>query len=832
MTSSSTVPGSDLPVHGVLPALVGTLRTGGAAVLVAPPGTGKTSLVPLALAEAVPGRVLVAEPRRIATRAAARRMAELTGTRLGEFVGYTVRGDRAVSADTRIEVVTTGVLVRRLQHDPELAGVSAVVIDECHERHLDTDLAVAFLTDVRDGLRPDLWLLATSATAQADRLADVLGGPEPAPVLTATAPVHPLEVVWCPAGRPAISANLGVHRDFLAHVATTVRRAVTERTGDVLVFLPGVGEIDTVARLLNGVSGADVLTLHGRQGAERQDAALRPGTRRRIVLSTAVAESSLTVPGVEVVVDSGLARQPRLDHARGMGSLVTVRAARDAAVQRAGRAARTGPGTVYRCWSEAEHERLPQHSAPEIDTADLTGFLLQLAGWGTPLGRGLRMVAPPPAGPVAAATAVLSSLGAVEEDGRVTRRGERIAAVGVHPRLARALIDGAEHVGARTAAELVAVLSGDHRDGDDLARLRRRLADDRGGRGAEWRAETARLRRALGESGPTPPVRGDRAAAIVIGLAYPRWQGRWRRAGGGDYLLASGTAVALAPGSALSGAEWIAVADASRRPGESTATVRLGAATDADTARLIDPSQWTTTDEVVWRDGDVTADRVDRFGAVELRRARIGDPPADRVAAALADGLAAEGLALLRFDGAADDLRRRIAFCRHALGDDWPDVSPDRLARDAPQWLAPDLARCRNRRDLARIDVSAALRRLLDWRQAADLDRLAPVTVEIPSGGRRRIDYSDPAAPTVSAKLQEFFGATVTPTVADGRVPVVLHLLSPAGRPVAVTADLPSFWRGAYRQVRAELRGRYPRHPWPEDPTTAVATARTNRRAR
>ncbi|WP_345728087.1 helicase-related protein, partial [Cryptosporangium minutisporangium] len=463
----------DLPVRPALPRIVDALVDGGAAVLVAPPGSGKTTLVPLALAARIEGRIVVAEPRRVAARAAASRMASLLGERVGGTVGYTVRGERRVGAGTRVEVVTTGVLVRRLQRDAELPGVGAVILDECHERHLDSDLALAFALDSRAALREDLALLATSATAASEQLAAVLGG---APVLEVSGSPHPVRTVWCPPPTPVTPPHGGrVDPRLLDQVAVVVRRALAETSGDVLVFLPGVFEITAVARRLAGVD-ARVVQLHGRLPAREQDAVLRPAEgQRRVVLATAVAESSLTVPGVRVVVDAGLARVPRLDQGRGLGALVTVPVSRATATQRAGRAGREAPGTVYRCWSETDHTRLPGFPEPEIAAADLTAFALDLACWGTPTGAGLALPDAPPVAAMDVARATLRALGAIDDDGRVTPRGRTLARTGVHPRLARALLDGGGLVGAQRAAEVVALLA------DDT------LAGGRGDLVAAWR---------------------------------------------------------------------------------------------------------------------------------------------------------------------------------------------------------------------------------------------------------------------------------------------------------------------------------------------------------
>ncbi|XAN47811.1 ATP-dependent helicase C-terminal domain-containing protein [Micromonospora oryzae] len=877
----------DLPVRPALPALLDALRAAGGAVLVAPPGTGKTTLAPLAVAGAVAGRVVLAQPRRVAARAAAHRMAALLGERVGDRVGYAVRGERRVSAATRVEVVTTGLLVRRLHRDPELPGVGAVLLDECHERQLDADLALAFTAQARETLRPDLWLLAMSATPDAGRFAALLGtGGTPAEVVRAEAALHPVARVWAPPPRPApVTASGRVDPALLDHVAATVRRALAQHDGDVLAFLPGVGEIAAVTGRLAALRGTvDLLPLHGRLRAAEQDAALRPAGRRRVVLATAVAESSLTVPGVRVVVDAGLARVPRVDLSRGLGALVTVPVSRAAATQRAGRAGREAPGHVYRCWSEATHARLAAQPEPEIATADLTGFALELAAWGDPDGTGLALPDPPPAAAMTVARDTLTTLGALDAAGRITDRGRAIAGAGTHPRLARALLDGAPVVGADRAAEVVALLADDTvaGPGDDLTAAWRRLrAGTDPAATARWRAETRRLRAALPTGATTPttsarpdapgrdgtpardrtdgtpgrdrtdhlpgrdrtdgapgrerpegPLPDELAAGLVVGLAYPERLARLRRAGGSTYLMAGGTAAELTPGSALAGTAWLAVAVADRSPGAPTARVRLAAGLDEATAREAGGPLLRSGREVAWSGGDVVAREVVRLGAIELVARPLARPGPELVAAALRDGLRRDGLALLTWSPAARALRERMAFCRHALGPDWPDVTDDALLAGVADWLGPELAAARRRADLARVDVVAALRRLLPWSLAARLDDLAPERIAVPSGSRVRVDYADPAAPVLAVKLQETFGWADAPRVAGGRVPVLLHLLSPAGRPVAVTADLASFWRTGYPQVRAELRGRYPRHPWPEDPTTAEPTRRAAPRRR
>ncbi|MGI5236566.1 ATP-dependent helicase HrpB [Dactylosporangium sp. CA-139066] len=761
----------ELPVAAVLGDVVAAVR-GGAGVLVAPPGTGKTTLVPMALADGLGERVVVAEPRRIAARAAARRMAQLRGERVGQSVGYSVRGDRRVGRETRVEVVTTGLLVQRLLADPDLPGVGAVMIDECHERHLDTDLVTAFLVEARETLRPELGLLAASATADVARLRAVLG----ATVVETADPLFPMEVRWAPPGRTEI----------VEHVARTVRAAWRETEHDILVFVPGAWEIEKVRRSIPDIP---TVPLHGRLPAAAQDEALTPAGHRRVIVATAVAESSLTVPGVRVVVDSGLARVPRIDLARGLGSLATVRVSRAAAAQRAGRAAREGAGVVYKCWSPADDERLPAQPEPEVHTAELTGFALALACWGSPGGQGLALPDAPPEAAMRVATQTLRALGAVGEDGRATERGRRIARVGAHPRLARALLDGAPIVGARNAAEVVAVLAEDSHPSDDVAAVRR--TTDR------WRAEADLLYRMI-ENPVERRTSADRAAGIIAGLAYPERIARRRR---DAYLMAGGTEAELAAGSPLAGHPWLAIATADRPSGRVNARIRLAAAIDEDIAREAGAALLSTVDEA----SASGVRRVERLGAIVLSERMVGAAPAELAAAARRERLRREGVPWT-------PLRHRLAFLHRAVGAPWPDVSDEPLAESMADGA----------------DVHTALQARLPWPAAKDLDRLAPERLTVPSGSAVRLDYADPEGPVLAVKVQEMFGLERTPEV--GGRPVLLHLLSPAGRPVAVTRDLASFWRTGYPQVRAELRGRYPRHPWPENPATAPPTRRANPR--
>lgn len=820
-----------LPVRTAVPALERALDDRGVAVLCAPPGTGKTTLVPLVLAGLTgPGpvrRVVVAEPRRIAARAAARRMAWLLGERPGERVGFTVRGERAVGPGTVVEVVTTGVLLQRLQRDQELAGVDAVIIDECHERHLDADTVAAFLLDVREAIRPDLRLVAASATTDAEGWARLLGD---APVVEAEGVSYPVEVVWAPPARPVKPPHgMRVDPALLAHVAATVRRALAEREGDVLCFLPGVGEIARVAGQLAGVD-AEVLQVHGRAPAAVQDAVLAGSAEvRRVVLATSVAESSLTVPGVRVVVDSGLAREPRTDHARGLSALTTVRASRAAGRQRAGRAGRETPGAVYRCWDQAEDGRLVPFPSPEIKVADLAAFALQAACWGDPGAASLALLDPPPAGAMGAARQVLEAIGAVDGEGRVTDRGVRMSRLGLHPRLARALLDGAREAGARRAAEVVALLSEEppREYGDDLAAALRTARRGQDGYAARWKQEVRRLSGQVSEAGTGEGRTDDAVVGLVAALAFPERVARTR--GDGAFLMASGTGAELRDGSRLRSAPWLAVAVADRPSHAASARVRLAAVVDEPTALSAAGHLRVRGEEVRWVDGEVVARSVDRLGAVELAVRPLKQPDPELVRGALVEGLRREGLGLLRWTRDSEQLRLRLAFVHRVLGSPWPDVSDGALLAETGAWLEPELSRARRRADLGRIDAGQALRRLLPWAtgEAVRLDELAPERIEVPSGSRIRVDYGG-EQPVLAVKLQELFGLAETPQLAG--VPVLVHLLSPAGRPAAVTADLASFWREGYRAVRAELRGRYPKHPWPEDPATVPATRFTSAR--
>lgn len=816
----------DLPVRAVLGDLTRALDGGPNAVLVAPPGAGKTTLVPLALADAAwaaGGRVVVLEPRRLAARAAAARLAVLAGTRVGDLVGHRMRGDTKVSAATRIEVVTEGVLVRMLHDDAALEGVAAVVFDEFHERSLDADVGLAFCLDVQRTLRDDLRLVVMSATLAAEPVARLLGD---APVVVSEGRLHPVRTVFhpTPADRPWDRA-----------MADAVGAALAADAGDVLAFCPGAGEIDRVRRLLAervDERAVALLPLHGSLPMADQDAALRPDAagRRKVVLATSIAETSLTIDGVRVVVDGGQARVPRFDVARAMGRLETVRVSRASADQRRGRAGRQAPGVCHRLWSEAEDARLLPAEQPEIAVADLTALAVDLARWGDPTGEGLAWLDPPPPARLAAARTLLADLGVLDAAGRLTDHGRAVADLPVHPRLGHLLVLGPP----ATAPTVAALLS--ERDvlrgrAGRTADLGERLAS-LDGRGHDVdRATVARVRADADRLART--VRAGRARAApndlgrCVALAYPERIAQLRPGSRTRYLLANGTGAALDDHDPLAGEPWLAVADLDAgRTGD--ARIRLAAPV------LIDDvvGDRVVVERAVGWDaaaGDVVAEDVRRLGAIVLSRAPATDVTDDDRVAALVEGIGREGLAALAW---TDELRRwcdRVDLCARHLGEPWPRTDDATLLATLDEWLAPHLRGACRRADLARVDLTGALAARLPWPLPRRLDELAPERVGVPSGSRIAVDYSvDP--PVLAVKLQELFGLTTTPTILDGRLPLVVHLLTPAGRPAAVTSDLASFWRNAYPQVRAELRGRYPRHPWPDDPLTALPTARPNPR--
>ncbi|KQW05025.1 ATP-dependent helicase [Leifsonia sp. Root4] len=841
--------GRGLPFASAVGDLREALDRSNAVVVSAPPGTGKTTLVPPIVADRVAGRVVVTQPRRVAARAAARRLAQLDGSPIGSRVGFTVRGEHQVSASTRIEFVTAGVLLRRLLDDPGLDGVGAVIIDEVHERALETDLLIGLLGEVRE-LREDLLLVAMSATLDAERFATVLGtDSSPAPIVTQTAPAHPLEVHWAPCPTPRLDER-GVTWAFLDHVASTAVAAHrtlvrTDPAADALVFAPGAREVSEIAgRIRARAAEFDVRELHGQISAAEQDAVIggrSPGSAARIIVTTSLAESSLTVPGVRLVVDSCLSRAPQRDATRGMSGLVTGPTPKASAIQRSGRATRQGPGVAVRCVDERTFAAAPTQPAPEIAAADLTDAALLLACWGAPGGAGLRLVDPLPAGSLRDAIAVLRGLGAIDADGRATTDGRALARIPTDPRLARALLLGSAVVGGRTAAEVIALLSSDLRvAGGDAAGALSALRTGRSPDSRRWEQEVRRLERF---AAPGAPHRATRAAAdrtgFVIALAFPEWIARRvdHSAHGATFLLASGTRAGIT--GPLASAEWLAVADVTRAQGRAAAgtgaTIRSAAVLSESEAEQAAAHLITERVEAQFVDGRVVARRTRRVGAIVRSsvpvRAQADVGGRDAVRRALEE----RGLGIFTWSDAADGLRRRLALLHRELGSPWPDVSDAALLRSLDSWLGPELSDLAAGTPAARLDLASALRRILPWPDAVELDSLVPERLEVPSGSRVRLDYppidASIARPVVAVKLQECFGWAKTPRLVGGRVPVLFHLLSPAGHPLAVTDDLASFWAGPYAQVRAQMRGRYPKHPWPEDPWSAVPTRHTTRRA-
>ena len=806
---ASLLGATELPVSDVMPELLERLRTGANAVLVAAPGAGKTTLAPLALLTASwlgNGRIVMLEPRRIAARAAAARMAELLGERPGQTVGYRTRLDSAVSAATRIEVVTEGLLVRRLLGDPGLHGVAAVILDEVHERSLDGDLALALCRDLQRELRPELRLLAMSATIEGDRLARLLEGP----VIASHGRMFPVEVRH--ATRDVVHP-----RDLPDSMARAIRGALQGEAGDILAFLPGMAEIRRTQQALEGC-GALVLPLHGDLPAAEQDRALRPAETRRVVLATSIAETSLTVPGVRIVVDGGWRRAPRMDAASGLTRLSTLRISRAAADQRAGRAGREAPGTAIRLWTQALHRGLPAYDRAEIFDADLTGLALDCAAWGT-AAADLPFLDPPPAGALAAAGGLLRSLGllaAGEGAHRLTDRGRQAARLGAHPRLAAMMLAARSDEEAALAANIAALL--EERDPlrapDVSADIGLRLEALDGGAAAADGGALSRIRRAAGQYRSRLrlpaglPARGDPARLIAAGfpdrIAQRRGEpGSFRLSGGGGARLARTDPLAVAPLLAVASLELQAAARI-----RLAAPLALEALPEAVAAEISE----TVESGFDAAAGQVLSRRRRRLGALVLED-RMVAADAGETARVLAEAAARRGLP---WTDAARQLQARVARLRGLDAAAWPDFSDERLADSAAEWLAPHLVGITRLVDVEKIDLAAILRGRLEWQQASRLDRDLPTHLALP-GGRAAVDYLQPV-PLAAARAQAFYGLSETPQLAGGKVPVQLALLSPAGRPVAITADLGGFWRGAWRDVRKDMRGRYPKHDWPENP--------------
>ncbi len=825
----------DLPVVEALGPLREALRDRRRAVLVAPPGAGKTTVVPLALLDEpwLEGRrIVVLEPRRLATRAAARRMADTTGTALGALVGYQTRDERRIDAGARIEVVTEGVLTRRLQHDPELPGVGIVIFDEVHERNLPTDLGLALTLDVAATIRPDLRILAMSATPDVAALTALLE----APLIESAGRMFDVDVRWrppAPAGggrartsragrRPAPPGRSARIEDA---VATVVQEAVRSDDGDLLVFLPGIGEIRRTEALLSAMlpDGVDVRPLAGALSREEQDLALAPSPvgRRRVVLSTDIAETSLTVAGVRVVVDSGLAREPRFDPRTGMSRLTTVTTSRASADQRAGRAGRTEPGVAYRLWSKLEHGSRPRHRRPEILDTDLAGLALELAAWGSD---DLPFIDPPPVATLAQARQLLTDLHALDDGGTITELGRSMLTLPVHPRLARMIaVD-------RSALACVLATIVDERDvfrgrPDDLpADLALRVAvvagtarHDAADRGAvaRLRERSVDLARRARVDGDLATIDPDRAGAVLL-LAYPERLAMRRRPG--QFLLRSGTGAWLPETDQLATEEFLVAADLDGR--RDKARIRLGAALDADDVVAVFGDEVVERRQLTWeptRD-DLVESVERRLGAIALGRIERRPAPGDETTAALMARVRDTGLAVLPWSAAARSLRERVEFLHRTRGAPWPDWSAATLTATVEEWLAPYVPGATGRGDLERIDLTMVLRSQLPWPEGADLDDLAPAQLTLPTGRSVPIDYAG-EQPDASVRVQDLFGVTVHPTA--GGMPIRLHLLSPADRPIQVTSDLPGFWRGSWNDVRKDMAGRYPKHHWPDDPGSA-----------
>ena len=846
------IPQFQLPIDTALPDLQAAVAAHANVVLQAPPGAGKSTGVPLALLAAqslATGKIVMLEPRRIAARAVATRMAQMLSESVGQTVGFRTRLESRVGQSTRIEVVTEGILTRWLQRDATLEGIALVIFDEFHERSLNADLGLALCLDAQQEVRADLRILVMSATLDATAVARLLGD---APIVTAEGRAFEVETHWTAGG----ATNRGAREtDIAVRMARTIAQAIEQDPGDILAFLPGQAEIRRTQQQLEEQGlprHVTVLPLFGDLSAAEQDAALRPADaqHRKIVLATNIAETSLTIEGVRVVVDSGLARRARFDPATGMSGLETVRISRASADQRRGRAGRLGPGVCYRLWSQSEHAALAVQTAPEIVEADLAPVALDLAEWGIVDPRNLRWLDAPPAATFAQARDLLRSLDAIDAQGRITSHGRELARLGTHPRLAHMIVRGAELGLQRLALEIAAVLgerdllrwSGNRRDADIRLRieaLRRGRVDDphvaadaRVDGGARQRA--LRSVEILERQVPTraSPAGGgsDEDIGRLLAFAYPDRIAQSRGAGG-RYLLSGGRGARLMDAQSIAQAEFLVVADLDA--GDREALIRLAApltraALEADFAALIEHRERFEWDA---REQAVVAQDERWLGAIRLSERRLENPDSARITSALLTGIRELGLEALPWTKEARALRQRLQFAREfdtRPQQPWPDVSDAALLSTLDTWLTPWLTGMSRRDHLARLSMTEIVGALLDWNQRQRLDEIAPTHLQVPSGSRIPIDYS--AAPSVAVRLQEVFGLAATPTVGGGRVPLTLQLLSPAQRPVQVTKDLASFWARGYAEVKKELKGRYPKHYWPDDPTTAVATARVRPR--
>ncbi|MDA9398573.1 ATP-dependent helicase HrpB [Bradyrhizobium sp. CCBAU 45389] len=814
-----------LPIDAVLDDLSRTLDQHNAAVLVAPPGAGKTTRVPLALLDApwAKGKkIIVLEPRRIAARASADRMAKSLGERAGETVGYRVRFGSKISRATRIEVVTEGIFTRQILDDPELSGVAAILFDEFHERSLDADMGLALARDAQTGLREDLRILVMSATLDGARVAKLLGD---APVVESEGRAFPVETRYL--GR---KADAPIERQMADAIASALRAD----SGSVLAFLPGAAEIRRTQNFLaERVQDAsiEIVPLFGALDAAVQDRAIAPAPKgtRKVVLATSIAETSLTIEGVRIVVDSGLARVPRYEPDIGLTRLETVRAARAAVDQRRGRAGRTEPGVCYRLWDEPQTASLAPYTQPEILSADLSSLVLDLAQWGVSDPAALSFLDPPPQPAWKEAKSLLSELNALDGDGRITAEGKSLRALALPPRLARMIVDSHRAGEGEAAAEIAAIITERGLGGDsvDLEHRRDQFRRDRSPRAASAR-DLARRWASQVAASEKAGQHEDLSTGLMLAYAFPDRVARNR--GNGSFVLANGRGAAVEQTSSLARAPYIAI-------GEMTGTaasgrILLAAQITQDEIELHFAEHIESVDEISFDRGAMAlrARRKRALHAITLSEATLAVSPSEDTARIFADGLIAAGLDRLSWSKAAKQWRDRVMFLRKAEGDSWPDLSDDGLIARRDDWLVPALYDKIALKDISPGDLSDALMALLPWEMRARLDREAPTHFEAPTGSVLAIDYEAEQGPTIAVRLQELFGLNTHPSIAAGKVPLVLELLSPAQRPVQVTRDLPGFWRGSYAAVRSDLRGRYPRHPWPDDPASALPTRRAKPR--
>lgn len=797
---------SDLPITTILPDLLQTVSTHSSVVLSAPPGSGKTTRVPLALLETFTpcqGRIILLEPRRIAAAAAARYMAQLLGEQVGQTVGYTIRFESKISRSTRIEVVTEGVLTRRIQNDPELQGICCIIFDEFHERSLHADLGLALCYEAQQSLRPDLKLLIMSATLDCTPIAQLLGD---APIIMSAGRPYPVELRY---------QNKTVRQPLAQQVAGAVKRALAEEQGDLLVFLPGSGEIRAVARELEEVSGVLVCPLYGDLPFEQQQQALQPGPQRRVVLATTIAETSLTIEGVRMVVDAGLTRRLQLDPATGLERLVTVRASQASADQRAGRAGRLGPGICYRLYAQQTWAAMTPFSPPEIMTADLTPLLLELAAWGVRDPASLAWLDQPPPAHLATARELLQQLGALDATGTITLLGRSMVTLPLHPRLSRLLL-AAQNIGQTAPACALA------------ARLANRSS------ASKAIAQTAQqLLRLMGAAPERSSDDGSSLLQAAPSLAVAAWPDRiaQQRSDGEDrYLLASGRGAVLSPRAGCGNHPFLVALQVDGGQG-ADGVIHQAVGLSAEQLRACAGHLISRHRAVQWDVGSVriTAAEQERIGAVQLSSRQVAASDAEAVPLVL-EQIRRQGLGLLGWNAPARQLQARARLTAALLPEEgWPDLSDTALLDSLEDWLGPHLSGIRSLQGLQQIVLVQLLHEIIGWKLLQSLDSIAPAYLTIPSGRKVALDYADQDGPVLSAKLQELFGLSESPTVCRGRRAVLVHLLSPAGRPVAVTRDLQGFWERGYQEVRKELRGRYPKHPWPDDPWNAVATHKTKK---